>query len=278
LTCYFLLALTAGCKHPTKEVPSDAGTKFIAVAEDRILAVNNASKQPLYQGPVGAIEGTVTMIGDAAPDLTPFIDKIPPDCAVAATTYGRLFREGGGRAVADVLVAATGYKGYVRPKSDHVELMARDCAWTSKTLAVTFGQRIDVKSKDTRPYIPQLLGGPPSALLVAVPGGDSVPVFPQEPGHYVLIDSMRLYSKADVFVVRYPTVDVTGENGRYRIEGIPAGPVTVSALLPSTGSTASHQANVEPNGTAHVDFTLNFDQSSFHPKSTPSSAAPRPSK
>lgn len=267
-SCVLALALTTGCKHSKKEVAeavADAGLKLAAISEERILAVNNATQQALYQGPVGAVEGTLTMTGDTAPEMIPYIDKIPPDCAIAANTYGKLFREGTGRTVADVLVAVTGYKGYLRAKSDHVDLAARDCAWERKTLAVTFGQRIDVKSKDARPYIPQLLGSPPSALLVAVPGGDAVPVFPQEPGHYVLIDSMRLYSKADVFVVRYPTTDITGENGRYRIEGIPVGPITVSALLPLTNSTASKQVTVSANETVRVDLALAFDKASFQP-------------
>jgi hypothetical protein len=277
--CVIAFALTTGCKHSKKEAAeaaADAGLKLAAISEERILAVNNASHQAPYQGPVGAVEGTVTITGDAAPDMIPYIDKIPPNCAIAANIYGKLFREGAGRTVADVLVAVTGYKGYLKAKSDHVDLTARDCAWERKTLAVTFGQRIDVRSKDARPYIPQLLGSPPSALLVAVPGGDSVPVFPQEAGHYVLIDSMRLYSKADVFVVRYPTTDITGENGRYRIEGIPVGPVTVSALLPSTNGTASKQIAVSANETVRVDLVLAFDKASFRPQSVP--AKPPPGK
>ena len=272
-----VLALVVSCRHASnaKQVPGkDAGApKYVPIAAERIEAVNNGSKQPVYPGPFGAIEGTVTVTGDTAPDMTPYIDKIPPDCAVASQVYGKLFREGPGRALADVLVAATGYNGYVKPAADHVDLDARNCAWARKTVAITFGQRLEIRSKDTRPYIPQLLGGPPGALLVAVPGGESVPIFPQEPGHYVLIDSMRLYSKADVFVVRYPTVDVTGEGGKYRIEGIPPGPVTISALLPSTSGTASRHVNVTANETAKVDLTITFSASTFHP-SAPKPAAP----
>jgi hypothetical protein len=255
-----LFALSTACRHSTKEQVSDAGLKLIPIPEQRIEAVNNATKQAPYQGATGTIEGVVTVAGDVAPEMTAYIDKIPADCSIATNTYGKLFREGDGRTVADVLVAVTGYKGYLKPKSDHVELLARDCAWSKKTVGVTFGQRIEVKSADSRPYIPQLLGGSSGALLVAVPGGDAVPVFPQEPGHYVLIDSMRLYSKADVFVVRYPTFDVTGLNGRYRLEGIPVGPVTVSALLPSTSNADSRQVTVLANQTVNVDFTLKFSR------------------
>ena len=269
---FLLFVLLTACRHSAKEQVPDAGLKLIPIPEQRIEAINNANKQAPYQGATGTVEGVVTMVGDAAPDMT--IDKIPADCSIATNTYGKLFREGAGRSVADVLVAVTGYKGYLKPKADHVELLARDCAWTKKTIGVTFGQRIEVKSSDTRPYIPQLLGGPAGALLVAVPGGDAVPVFPQEPGHYVLIDSMRLYSKADVFVVRYPTFDVTALNGRYRIEGIPVGPVTVSALLPSTSSADSRQVTVAANQTVSVDFALKFSRSAMQPQAAPSATGP----
>src|ERR1700690_1434863 len=146
-----LFALFTACRHAAKEQVPDAGLKLIPIPEQRIEAVNNATKQAPYQGATGAIEGVVTMVGDAAPDMTTYIDKIPADCSIAANTYGKLFREGDGRGVADVLVAVTGYKGYLKPKSDHVELLARDCAWTKKTVALTFGQRMEVKSADTRP-------------------------------------------------------------------------------------------------------------------------------
>ena len=276
LAIAFATALVASCKRGApKSGAKDAGSpKYVPIAAERIETVNNATKQPIYQGPYGAIEGTVTITGDEPPDMLPYLDKIPPDCEVGKQIYGKLFREGPGKTVADVLVAATGYKGYLIASSDHVSLDARNCGWAKKTVALTFGQRIEVQSKDARPYIPQLLGGTPGALLVAVPKGEPVPVFPQEPGHYVLIDAMRLYSKADVFVVRYPTFDVTGEDGHYRIEGIPIGPVTVSALLPSTSGTASRQVTVVANETTKLDLAIAFSAASFHPPSRKPAASP----
>jgi hypothetical protein len=276
LTITLATALFASCKRgaPKSEVKDSGSPRYVPIAAERVETVNNATKQPVYQGASGAIEGTVTITGDAPPDMLPYLDKIPPDCEIGKQIYGKLFREGPGRTVADVLVAATGYKGYLRASSDHVRLDARNCGWAKKTVALTFGQRIEVQSKDARPYIPQLLGGTPGALLVAVPRGEPVPVFPQEPGHYVLIDAMRLYSKADVFVVRYPTFDVTGEDGHYRIEGIPIGPVTVSALLPSTSGTASRQVTVVANETTKLDLAIAFSAASFQPPSRKPAASP----
>jgi len=268
------ITLATSCKNKLgHSSQADAGHPLPGISSEQVDAINNESKQPLYVGPTGTIEGTITISGDAAPDMTPFIDAIPANCAKAQELYGKLFREGPGRVVADALVAVTNFHGYVKPKSNHVDLSARDCGWQQRTIALTYGQRIDVKSADSQPYIPQLLGAPTGALLVAIPNGEAVPVLAREPGHYVLIDSMRLFSKADVFVVRYPTTDVTGLDGHYRITGIPTGPATLSALLPSTSSTATKSVTIEASKAVHVDLTLAFDQSTFRPRGKTSTAA-----
>jgi hypothetical protein len=262
----FILALAPACKKAHHGTQQDAGAPRPGIALERIEAENNGTKQALYSGSTGSVEGTITIAGDAAPDITPYLDKIPGTCADAQGFYGRLFREGPNRQVADVLVAVTEYHGYVKPKSDHVQVLARGCSWDRRTIALTFGQRIEVRSGDSQAYVPQLLGAPSGALLVAVPKGDAVPVLPMEPGHYVLIDSMRLYSKADVFVLRYPTTDVTGPDGHFRIDGVPVGPAKLSAMLPSTGSTGAKPVTIESNRTAHVDLVLTFDKSTFKPR------------
>jgi len=268
------ITLATSCKNRLgNTIQADAGHALPGISSERVDAINNESKQPLYVGPTGTIEGTITMSGDTAPDMIPYIDAIPANCAKANELYGKLFREGPDRVVADVLVAVTNFHGYVKPKSDHVDLSARDCGWQQRTIALTYGQRIDVKSADSQPYIPQLLGAPTGALLVAIPNGEAVPVLAREPGHYVLIDSMRLFSKADVFVVRYPTTDITGLDGHYRISGIPTGPATLSALLPSTSSTATKSVTIEASKAAHVDLTLAFDRTTFHPRGKTSPAA-----
>lgn len=268
------ITLATSCKSKLGQTSQlDAGQPLPGISSVRVDAINNESKQPLYAGPTGTIEGTISITGDTAPDMTPYIDPIPANCAKAQELYGRLFREGPERVVADVLVAVTNFHGYVKSKSDHVDLTARDCGWQHRTIALTYGQRIDVKSGDSQPYIPQLLGAPTGALLVAIPNGEAVPVLAREPGHYVLIDSMRLYSKADVFVVRYPTTDVTGLDGHYRITGVPTGPATLSALLPSTGSAATQSVTIEASKAVHVNLTLKFDQATFHPRGKTSPAA-----
>lgn len=269
------LLSSSGCKPKRAAPQADAGLPAVhAISAERLEAVNNAKHQPEYRGPTGVVEGTITMGGDEAPDVTAQMDKIPANCSGALSMYGKAFREGPGRVVADVLVAVTDYQGHVKPKTDSVNVSGSGCSWDRRTISMTFGQRLAVRSVDSLPYVPQLLGSPTGALLVAVPNGEAVPVLPLEPGHYELVDAMRLFSRADVYVVRYPTTDVTGVDGHYRIEGVPVGKATVSALLPATKSTASKAVVIEAGQSARVDLVLNFNKADFHPEDKTAGATP----
>ena len=159
------------------------------------------------------------------------IASIPADCASAKDTYGKLFREGAGRGLADVVVGVTGYAGYVPEESPAQVADASGCAWNARTYVLTFGQSLDVRSRDSRPYVPDLMGAKLKAQLVALPRGDAIHLYPEQPGRYQLTDSMRLFMLADVVVVKFPTHAVTGLDGRYVIPRVPVGKVKVSALL-----------------------------------------------
>ena len=200
-------------------VPVDAGVV--------IASVDPAGVAP-YAGPVSTVFGTVTMTGDPPPRLDRVLESIPTQCQAAASVYGRLFREGKGRTVADVLVAVTGYRGYVPARAPAVRVKVDHCAWESRTIALSFGQRIDIVNESSRTFIPKLLGSPQQAMLVAVPHGDPVPLYPLHPGRYVLSDAGFPFMRADVFVVKYSTHDVTDLDGRYSVGGIPPGEVTVT--------------------------------------------------
>jgi len=227
----------------------------------------------VYSGPAGTVRGVVVASGDPAPELPEVLAKIGDDCAPAREVYGRLFREGTGRTLADVLVAVTGYKGYVPEQHSIVTVPASGCAWSTRTLSVTFGQRIDILAKDRKAYVPDLLGAKMPAQLIALPGGAGSTVYAQQPGRYVLVDSLRIYSMADVLVLKYATHDVTGLDGKFNIERIPVGRVTVSALLPATGETFEQEAIIEPSRTVELKIVLPFDLAKYKARS----AKPDPS-
>jgi hypothetical protein len=270
-----VLLLQPGCRSKSTAKPDAPGPRASASVPQvearpapsaEIQAALNPSKEPVYSGPIGTIRGVIRVSGDPSPELPEVKKAIPAGkCDDARAFYGTLFREGPGRELADVLVAVTGYKGYVEATGVSKQVQARGCAFESRTMALVFGQRLDVQNRGPETFIPLLSGAKQAALLVAVPNGDPVKLFPSKVGEYELVDQTHDYAKAAVFVLKYPTVTVTKLDGKYEISGIPAGEVDVSALLPATRGTATQHVKVVAGEATTVDLTIPYSAAKAAP-------------
>lgn len=253
--------------------PSASAPELLPVPSAEVQAALNPAKEAPYSGPIGTIRGVIRVSGDPSPELPEVKKQIPAGrCDDARAFYGTLFREGPGRELGDVLVAVTGYKGVIEPNGVARKIQARGCAFESRTIALVFGQRLDVQNRGPETFIPALIGAKQAAYLVAMPNGDPVKLFPPKVGEYELADQTHEFAKASVFVLKFPTVAVTKLDGKYEIGGIPAGEVTVSALLPSTRGVASQKVIVAAGETATVDLTIPFSAAA------PASSAAAPAK
>ncbi len=254
---------TASAAPPPSAVPSASAppvTNATPFSEKEVRRLVNPKDEQPYRGPTGTVRGTVTIKGDPSPVLPEVTEKIPDKCKGARAVYGRAFREGMVRSLADVLVTVTEYEGYVPAKGEAVTLDTEGCAFPGRTFALTYGQRLDVKSKDGEAYVPKLMGGQMRADMIAVPGGSAVKLYPHVPGRYTLIDQMHLFMTADVFVLKYATFDVTDLDGKFEITGIPVGEVSVNALLPVTMATAQKKVKVEEGKSVELNLELAFDK------------------
>ncbi|HMI86727.1 MAG TPA: hypothetical protein VK550_21690 [Polyangiaceae bacterium] len=272
---------------PVVEVPSDAGpvSTAIPVPVSKIESIINPKHLSPYDGPKGTVEGVVRISGDAPPkrNLT-----IPFECGEAFATYGKVFREGNDRTLADAMIAVTGYEGYIPAAGDAYPISIHGCAYDRRTLVLTYGQRIEVTNRDPKQsFLPTLEGSNTPAQLVAMPKGDAIKLYPLEVGHYALKEGMKGsgWMYADVFVLQYSTHAVTGLDGRYRISGIPAGKVKVSVYLPSidvdlhpdTGTqTSSIEKDVEikDGETTALDIEFPYKVPKTPPKPKPASTVP----
>lgn len=219
-------------------------------------AVNPKNELP-YTGPTGVVRGVVHLTGDAAPTSAVMF---PPKCGEASATHGRLFRTGQGGTLADALVTVIGYDVFV-PEVHEVKTVAiHGCALSKRTLGLTYGQRLEVSNTDSvESYMPYLEGAPGKAVMVAVPGGSAVKLYPTEPGaHLRLRDQLdKPWLFADVFVLKFPTHDVTGLDGKYEITRVPVGHMRVSAYLPAIEWRAEKEVDVK-EGDNTVDFELTW--------------------
>jgi hypothetical protein len=258
-------ALASATPSATPSVFKPAGpvASGLPVPPEQVSKTVNPENQPVYAGPTGIVRGVVTATGDAAPVATAHLAQIKGKCPEARDVYGHVFREGMMRSLADVLVAVTGYSGYVPATEPKQTVSARGCAFSTRTIALTFGQTLDVVSKDGEGYVPDLLGSHMQAQLLALPGGAPSTVYPAEPGHYVLTDDIKVFMLADVFVLKYATHDVTSLDGRYEIKGIPAGKARISALLPSTNAVVEKDIEIKAGEALEVALELPFNAKSF---------------
>jgi hypothetical protein len=225
----------------------------------------NPNAEAAYAGPTGTVRGRVIIKGDPPLPEPQMLAKIPQTCGAAARdAYGKLYREGPGRSLADVLVAVTGYKGYVPERESVQRIVAKDCFYGTRTIALTYGQSIEVASGDKQPYIPELLGEKGQPQTVATPGGMAATVYPTRTGRYVLIDNLKLFMQAEVLVLKYATHAVTGLDGRFEIPGVPVGEVNVNALLPVASISTGRRVKVEADKpTEDLVFELTFDKAAY---------------
>jgi hypothetical protein len=229
-----------------------------------VAAAVNPSKLPVYDGPTGVIEGTVLVQGPDAPEVPNLSVR---SCPAALDTYGKLFRAGapradGARPLADAVVVVVGYTGgYLPAKEDTKRItIGTNCGYPERTITLTYGQRLDIANDSKVPFGPYLDGVPQVSVRLAPPGqhGDPVKIFPPRPGHYALLDQMQPFVREDVYVLLQPLHTVSDMAGHYRIEGVPAGKVKVSAQLGAIGGRALVDVDVHANVVETADLTLTY--------------------
>ena len=283
----------SGCRDDAKGVPSSGADAGSAVASSSapmsttpvnalpipsasVAAAVNPKGLPAYDGPVGSIEGTVYISGDSPPDVSGVNFST---CPSGAGVYKKLFREGpalpsGARPVADALVGVTGYTAFVPEQASAITLKFDDCSWGTRTVAMTFGQRLELTNATKTIVAPTLDQAPSPALMIVPPEGkgDPVKIYPPHPGYFTMTDKIgATYSKVDVYVLLFPFHAVTTVAGHYRIDGIPVGKVEVSARLRAIGQEASQKVEVLAGVVQKADLTLKYQT----PKE-PADVGPRP--
>lgn len=277
----FLGALASACKGEgssasspgdaataDRHAPAPASSKPVVSAvlsPEQVASYVNPAHLPVYEGPTGSVEGTVTIVGDPSPDTR---NRNYSKCPSGAEAYQKLFREGpplpdGSRAVADVLVVVTGYSGaYLPEQKPNRNVDIEDCKFSSRTIDVTLGQNIVVTNKmNDKIFAPAFMQMPSALALIAPAHGDPVTLYPQAPGLLTLFDRFgagAAYLTADVYVLVQPLHTVTDLAGHYRIDGIPVGEMKVNALLGVVQRQITKTVTVKPGLISSMDLQLAY--------------------
>jgi hypothetical protein len=237
--------LLAGCRTETKSTsnPTASATASASASASAAPSAATSSDRKAFDGPTGTVKGVIRIVGDEPPS-TPF--DYPKGCEAASGVYGKLFRRGQEGQLADALVAVSGYDGYVPPSKEPVKITIKNCAYSTRTIALNRGQPIEIRNLDPlTSYLPHLDGAKAPSTNVAIPRGPAVKVYPSKgPLRFWLRDQMgKTFMLVHVWQLPYATHDVTGLDGRYEIEGVPVGKAKLSVMLPQTRTKGTY---IEP--------------------------------
>lgn len=233
---------------------------------------------PPYSGPVGSVEGTVTIDGPPSPNV-PLQGS--GKCPASIDFYGKAFRDaapsrpGGPRPLADAVVVVTGfeklpgYTGYFVPeKNDTVHLtIGTNCAYASRTIAITYGQHLEVSNETKLLFAPVIDEVSTPAVLVIPPAGagEAVKVFPQQAGYFAMTDRMEPFVREDLYVFRHPLHAVTDRSGHFRIDGVPVGSLLVSAYHPGARATGATQVQFLEGVVQKADIGMTYKPTAAPP-------------
>lgn len=249
---------------PEAAAPSAAGPETSPIPKEVIEAVLNPNHLPVYSGPTGSVEGTVYVTGPASPDVR--VDTT--QCPAAMDMYGKQFREGtpaspnGPRPVADAVVIVVGYSGYYMPESKPSKLVkiSSHCAYPSRSITLTFGQRLEVANQSKIPFAPTIEGDPSPAVMMTAPSeaGDPIRLYPRRPGHSAMGDLIQPFVHEDLYILRQPLHTTSALDGHYRIDGLPVGKLGIRVQHDGVGSEAQAPVDVVAGVVQKVDLTLEY--------------------
>jgi hypothetical protein len=255
----------AAAAAPATTTPPTAGApNAVGMPNASIAAVVNPMNLPVYTGPTGSVAGTVLVQGPDAPDA-PNVDVRA--CPAALDTYGKVFRAGprradGARPLADAIVVATGYAGFYLPEKSEVAqaTIGEGCGYSARSIALTFGQRLDIVNDSRLPFAPYLEGAPQLTVMIAQPNhqGEPVKIYPPRADYFPLRDQLQKFVRGDVYVLRQPLHAVTDRQGHFRIDGVPTGKLQIGARLAALLGEAVKDIEVRGDAVERVELLLTY--------------------
>lgn len=248
------------------------------LSDEAIQAIVNPGKATEYTGPTGAVEGTIVVKGDPPIDRT--FQKLPTGCEDAPRIHAPIYRAGPKGELADTLVAAIGYHGFVRPSREDKTINIKGCSIEPAVIDISLGQRLLVGNLDKMPYMPQLPGKAPVRRL-ALPGMSPVPMFLTQPGAYGMTWLAGALPGSDVptvmvFVLPNAIHQVTNLDGKFRLTGIPVGKARITASHFGMDE-AFKDIEVTAGSETKLELTLTYKRPAEAAPSTSASTKPAPS-
>ncbi len=139
------------------------------------------------------------------------------------------------------------------PPTTHPTIAQKDARFVPEVLAVLVGTTVDFTNLDDQLHVVTSYSRTKRFELGRYPTGQSRSVTFDKPGVVKIFCEIHDSMRAFVVVCQNPYFAVTGSDGRYRIENVPAGHHTV-VCWQTRGDRTEKAINVEPGRTLTLDF------------------------
>jgi hypothetical protein len=234
-----------------KVVDSSAGTVVLGISDHAYRSAPVAS--------AGAIAGTIALQGQPTPDSVVAVTRDAELCGDSASVT-RLESEGSG--LGNVLIWIEGITaGKALPEVRRETLTIEGCRFAPRVMAVASGTTINVLTRDRATLTSRFYRegeGEPVEQIRTVDAGQVVPSekIASKPGIVEARRSQHPWARAYIAVFDHPYFAVTDGQGRFTIDGLPAGTYTAKIWHERLTAPVEQRVVVAAGGSGRLDVAL----------------------
>ncbi|WP_437580324.1 carboxypeptidase regulatory-like domain-containing protein [Sorangium sp. So ce887] len=269
LSALALVALTlgAGCpEEPARPAGGTAATSTAvapAASAEEPSAAPQAAEAPKATGQAaapaapegkGTIQGVVKLTGKPVEMKVPAARKDAPICQDKDVVYNAVVVNDGKLKDTFVRIAVGGVQGSWKAPDTHAVVDQKDCMYEPRILGVVSGQQVDIKNSDRTLHNVHSYKGSETLFNQAQPRGADPLTKTWNDGIIKLTCDIHPWMRGFVVVTEHPFFAVSGDDGSFTIEKVPAGKYKLEAWHSRYGLKTA-DVTVADDKPAQVTFT-----------------------
>lgn len=234
LSAIALTALTlAACEDPPQKPPSGTGTSKPATTGTGTAAMppkaTTTAATPAAPAGNGTIKGTVEITGKPAEMKTPTKRKETDVCKEKDIKYNAVIVNGKGLKDVFVRLPVGAVKGTFKAPDKPAVVDQKDCMYEPRIQGVVSEQEVEIKNSDQTLHNVHTYKGTESLFNQAQPKGADPLKKSWEDGIIRFTCDVHPWMRSFVIVTDHPFFAVSGDDGSFTIDKIPAGKYEVEA-------------------------------------------------